>query len=103
MSRNRVAFALSLASAAVLGTQLLAYGLVYPAGAARTKTPIVLALLLGSLLAALAGGVSYRALRRAQGESERFTALLSLVISGFFLLVVVAGFGVPTVFLSPKD
>lgn len=101
--QNRVALAITLASAAVLGTQTLVYGLVYPAGSARTKAPIVLGLLLGSLLSSLAGAVSYRALRRARGEPERFAAVLGLALSGFFLLVVVVGFGVPTVFLSPKD
>lgn len=101
--RNAVAAALTVASVAVLGTQILSYGLVYPAGAAHTKSPIGLAVLGGALLAGGCAVASFRALRRAEGDAERFTALLGLVLSGFFLFVVVIGFGVPSLILSPKD
>lgn len=101
--RNAVAAALTFASVAVLGSQVLSYGLVYPAGAAHTKSPIALAVLGGALLAGGCTIASFRALRRAQGDAERFTALLGLVLSSFFLFVVVVGFGIPSLFLSPKD
>jgi hypothetical protein len=88
---------------AALGSQVLSYGLVYPAAARASKVPLVLALLAGVLLAAFAAGLSLRAHRQAVLRSERFLALLGLVLSCFFLFVVVVGFGLPDLFLGTKD
>jgi hypothetical protein len=102
-TRNSVALALTLAAMATLGTQTLMYGLVYPAGSWGTKKPLALALAGGAALAVFSAFVCWRALRRSQLPSERFVALLGLVLSGFFLFIVLFGFGIPNFFLSPKD
>ena len=102
-TRTSVALALTLATAATLGTQVLMYGLVYPAGASGTKTPLGLAWCGGALLASMAAFVCWRALRRSRTDSERFVALLGLLVSGFFLFVVLAGFGIPNLWLNPRD
>jgi hypothetical protein len=88
---------------AALGSQVLSYGLVYPAAEGGSKLPLALSLLAGALLAALAGGLSLRAHRQAVLHSERFLALLGIVLSCFFLFVVVVGFGLPDLFLGTKD
>jgi hypothetical protein len=98
-----VAFsALVVACFAALGSQLLSYGLVYPAQS-HGKLPLVLALLSGVLLAALSLAMSRAALRRAALPSERFLAVVSMAVCGFFLFVVLFGFGIPNLFLAPGD
>src|SRR3954469_15505790 len=101
--RGRAFLALVIGAVAALGTQATSYGLVYPAADRGTKSPLVLALVAGTLLAALAAWMSVRAHRRASMPPERFLALLALVLSCFFLFVVVLGFGVPDIFLGAKD
>jgi uncharacterized membrane protein (UPF0182 family) len=101
--RGRAFLALLFGALAALGTQVLSYGLVYPAGNQGSKLPLVLALINGALLAAVAAWLSVRAHRRATLESERFLALLGIVLSCFFLFVVVVGFGVPDLFLGTND
>jgi hypothetical protein len=101
--RGRAFLALVIGALAALGTQVTSYGLVYPAADRGTKLPLVLALVAGVLLAAFAACLSLRAHRRATLASERFLALLGLVLSCFFLFVVVVGFGVPEIFVGTKD
>ena len=103
MTRTVAFLAMILATLAALGSQCLSYGLVYPAAAHGSKLPLVLALLLGSLLASLAGYLSFQSLARARVPSERFVAILGLALSGFFLFVVIFGFGIPDCFVGLKD
>src|SRR5206468_2833670 len=101
MSSRSVAFgALALAGFAALGSQLLSYGLVYPAQS-RGQLPLVLSLAAGVVLAGVALGMSLAALRRAALPSERFLAVVSISLSCFFLFVVLFGFGIPNLFLAP--
>lgn len=102
-SRNAAFLALCLGTAAVLGSQTLCYGLVYPSQSAHNKLPIVLGALCGVLSSVVAIWLSARARRDAAERSERFMALLSLALGCFFLFIVVAGFGIPVVLLSPRD
>lgn len=102
-SRNGAFLALCIATAAVLGSQTLSYGLVYPSQSAHSKVPVLLGTLCGVLSSAVAIWLSARAKREASGPSERFMALLSLVLGCFFLFVVVAGFGIPVLFLAVRD
>jgi hypothetical protein len=104
MSPRSLAFSsLTLGSVAALAALGASYGLVYPARAHHSKVPLALALAVGSLAACLAGWLSLTAHRRARQESERFLALLSLVLSGFFLFVIVIGFGIPDLILEARD
>jgi len=104
MSTRTVTFAsLALGSASVLGTLTLVYGLVYPSANAATKLPLLAAIVAGALLAQLAAAFSLRTLRRADTESERFFALLSLVSAVFFSFVIVFGFGIPALVLGVHD
>jgi hypothetical protein len=103
MSSRNVAFgALSLACFAALGSQVLSYGLVYPAQS-HGKLPLVLAVAAGAGLAALALGLSIGAFRRATLPSERFLAVISMALSCYFLFVVLCGYGIPNLFLTPAD
>jgi hypothetical protein len=95
--------ALALASITTLGAQVVSYGLVYPARAENSKFPLILALLSGTIATVCAIVLALVAFRRASLDSERFTALLSLLLGAFFLFVVVAGFGIPELFLEPRD
>jgi hypothetical protein len=95
--------ALALGTLAVLGTLTLAYGLVYPSGAHETKLPLVLAICGGAICAQFAVVFGLRSHRRADGEAERFFALLSLATAAFFLFVVVLGFGIPALVLGVHD
>lgn len=101
--RGRAFLALVVGALSALGSQVTSYGLVYPAADRGTKLPLVLALVAGTLLAALAAWMSVRAHRRAVVPAERFLALLVLALSCFFLFVVVVGFGVPNIFVGTKD
>jgi hypothetical protein len=100
--RKLVALSLALAIVAVLGSQILSYGLVYPAAAAG-KWPLAAALAAGATLASVSGALSWHALRRSAAGSERFVAGLGLALSGFLLFVVLFGFGIPDLFLGVKD
>jgi hypothetical protein len=102
-SRTMAFCGLVLGSAAALGAQALSYGLVYPAATYETKAPLAAAVLLGALTAMGAAGLCLRALRRSSEESERFFARLGIMLSCFFLFVILAGFGIPNLFLGPKD
>jgi hypothetical protein len=64
---------------------------------------LYLALLGGVALCGIAVWLSIRALRGAAVHSVRFLALLSFALSAFFLFVVLVGFGIPNLFLSPLD
>jgi hypothetical protein len=101
--RQSAFLALALATVAVLGSQVLSYGLVYPAKAEHSKLPLLLALSGGALAAIGAILLARLSLRRASLESERFIALLSLLLSAYLLFVVIAGFGIPELFLQAKD
>jgi hypothetical protein len=94
---------LVLGISAVLGSLTLSYGLVHVSARVGTRTPLVLAVALGAAAAALAAVFSLRSARRSASESERFFALLSLVLSAFFLFVIVLGYGLPQLFLRPED
>jgi len=94
---------LALGSLAVLGTLTLAYGLVYPSGAHETKLPLLLAICGGALVAQFALAFGLRGHRRAEGEPERFFALLTWATAAFFLFVVVFGFGIPAWVLGVHD
>ncbi|HEX3773344.1 MAG TPA: hypothetical protein VHV51_02710 [Polyangiaceae bacterium] len=98
----RAALSIALATFAVLGTQVLSYGLVYPARYA-SKWPLALALLAGSAIALGATGLSLQSLRGAATRAERFVALISLILSSFFLFVIIFGFGVPDLLLGATD
>lgn len=100
--RSRAFLAIVLGAVAALGAQLLCYGLVYPARS-QGKWPILLSLLAGGLLASIAAWLSARAHGNATGKSERFLALLGVVLSAFFLFVVLVGYGIPNLFLGPRD
>ena len=102
-SRNSAFLALVIGTAATLCAQVLSYGLVYPAGARHSKSPLALALLGGALGVGFAAWLSFGAYRRASLPAERFLALLSLVLSAFFLFVVLAGFGIPDLMLGVRD
>ncbi len=104
MNQRSLGFSsLVLGSLSALGALTASYGLVYPARGQHSKLPLWLALLGGALAACLAGGLSLAAQRRAAHESERFLALLGLVLSAFFLFIVVFGFGIPDVILGTGD
>ncbi len=104
MNQRSLGFvSIALGSLAALGALTASYGLVYPAHGQHTKLPLWLALLAGALVACLAGGLSLAAHRRASGQSERFVALLALVLSAFFLFIVVFGFGIPNIVLGTGD
>ncbi len=96
-------WSLTLSSGAVLGALAASYGLVYPARGQHSKLLLALALLAGAFAACVAGWLSLAARRRAAHESERFLALLGLVLSGFFLFVIVFGFGIPNLLLEAHD
>ncbi len=102
-ARSQASLALALGSFAALASQSLSYALVYPAAARGSKVPVVLALVFGAVTAALAVVLGWRALARSRLPSERFLSLLAVALSGFFLLLVVVGFGIPELVLSPKD
>ena len=93
---------LALACFAALGSQLLSYGLVYPAQS-HGKLLLVLALAAGVGLAALALGLSIGGLRRAVLPSERFVAVISIALSCYLLFVVLFGYGIPDLFLTSTD
>jgi len=95
--------ALALGIFTILGTQMLAYGLVYPSGAHHTKLPIFCALLGGALSASSATALALRSHRLAGNDSERFFALLAWATTAFFLFVVVLGFGIPALVLGTHD
>ena len=101
--RNSALLALALAAVAALGSQVLSYGLVYPAKAQHTRLPVVFGLLSGGVATSCAIALAFLALRRSSLTSERFVARLSLLVGVFLLLVVVAGFGIPALFLEAKD
>ena len=100
--RKSALFALIIGSLAALGSQLLGYGLVYPAKALG-KSPLALAVFGGAAAAAGAIWLSARALQRSETQSERFVSQLGLLVACFFLFVIVFGFGIPDLLLSPKD
>jgi hypothetical protein len=93
---------LVLGAFAVLASQVLSYGLVYPARS-HGKFPLYLALFGGVALCAVAAWLARRALRGEALESVRFLALVSFAISAFFLFVVLVGYGIPNLLLSPLD
>ena len=103
MPHKATATAIALSTAAVLGSEVLSYALVYPARPHGTRLGLMLALIAGSAMAGLASLISWRALHRSSRSADRFFALLGFVISLFFLFVLVAGFGIPQLILSPKD
>jgi len=100
--RKASALALVLATFAVLSSQMLSYGLVYPARY-LSKWPIVLGIVLGAALAFIAGALSLRSYRVAAPGGERFLAAIGLIVSGFFFFVIVLGFGIPSWVLGPRD
>lgn len=95
--------ALVVGTAAVLGTQVLSYGLVYPAANAHSRMPLWLALASGCSFGLLALLFALAAWRRANDKPQRFVALVGIAITGFFLFVIVFGFGIPTLVLNPQD
>jgi hypothetical protein len=101
--RISAASSIVLASVAGLFTQGLSYALVYPARAQGSKLIIVLSLVAGGVLTAFAGLLSIQARRRANVESERFLALVGLVLSAFFLFLIAFGFGIPSLVHALRD
>lgn len=102
-SRTRSVSGLALGTFGVLGTLALAYGLVYPSSAHDEKAPIFAALVGGAVVTLLAALIALAAHRRAVKESERFFALLALILGAFFLFVVACGFGLPALVLGVHD
>jgi CHASE3 domain sensor protein len=102
-SRSLGFSSLILGSGAALGALTASYGLVYPARANHTKAPLAVALLVGAVAACFAGWLALSAHRRATQRSERFLAIVGLVLSAFFLFVVVFGFGIPDLVLETGD
>jgi hypothetical protein len=103
--RSLAVVALFLGPAACAADELFSYLLVYPA-AARGSNAILFALTaLAALVAAAGVFLSYRVLRQKAElvEADRFLALLGVCLNAFFLLVVVAGFGIPSIVLHPTD
>jgi hypothetical protein len=104
MSQRSQAFlSVIVGSLATLGALTASYGLVYPARAQQSKVPLCLALLAGAIVACSAGWLALTAHRRARRESERFLALLGVVLSAFFLFVIIFGFGIPDLVLQARD
>lgn len=101
--RRSALLALAVATVAGLGSQVLSYGLVYPAKAQHSRLPVLFGLLSGGVATTCAIALALLALRYSALKSERFVARLSLLVGVFFLLVVIAGFGIPVLFLEPKD
>jgi hypothetical protein len=101
--RTFAASSIALASAAGLLTQGLSYALVYPARAQGSKLVVVLSLVAGGLLTAFAGFLSIHARRRSSLESERFLALIGIVLSAFLLFLIAFGFGIPSLVHTLRD
>ena len=102
-SRSWAASAIALAGAAAPFTQAVGYALVHPARAQGSKLFVVLSLLAGGLLTAVAGWLSLHARRRSSVDSERFLALIGLALSAFFLFVIAFGFGIPSLVHGLRD
>jgi len=94
--------ALVLASVAVLSSQTLSYGLVYPARY-LSKWPLALAIAAGAALALVAAWLSLRSYRRASAGGEKFLAVVAIIVSSFFFFVILFGFGIPGWILGPRD
>ena len=102
-SRVRSVVALTLGASAVLGTLTLAYGLVYPSGSHFSKAPLAAAIAGGTGCALLALVLALAAHRRASKDSERFFALLAVVLGAYFVFVTALGFGIPALILGVRD
>jgi vacuolar-type H+-ATPase subunit I/STV1 len=94
---------LVVAGSAVLGSLTSNYALVQLSARIGSRAPVILSTLLGAAGASFAAALSLRALRRSGVQSERFFALLGLVLSAFCLFVILVGYGLPQAFLRPGD
>jgi hypothetical protein len=104
MSCRTLAFlGLVLGAFTALAAETLSYSLVYPAATRGSKLLIAVAVLLGVFIEGVAVAMCWRALHRSVLASERFFGVLALALSGFFLFVVLFGFGIPGLVLGVKD
>jgi hypothetical protein len=103
--RSLAVFALFLGPAACAADELFSYMLVYPAAARGSNSILFVLTVLAALVAGAGLFLSYRVLQRKTEvvEVDRFLALLGVCLNGFFLLVVLAGFGLPKMILHPTD
>ena len=104
-ARSLNALALVLGPAAAAGSQLAGYALVHDAAARGGTWVLRLALVVGVIVAASGIAIAAHVLRRRRDvvESDRFVAVLAIVVDAFFLFVVLVGFGLPTFLVHPTD
>jgi hypothetical protein len=106
MSPRAIAvLAIFFGPAACAADQLFSYILVYPAAASGSNLILHVLTVVAALVAALGLFLSYRVLKRETEvfEVDRFLAIVGLTLNGFFLLVVLVGFGVPKLLLHGTD
>jgi hypothetical protein len=105
--RSLAVSALFLGPAACAADELFSYMLVYPAAARGSNAILFVLTVLAAVVAGTGLFLSYRVLKRkteTRGvEVDRFLALLGVCLNGFFLLVVLAGFGLPKIILHATD
>jgi hypothetical protein len=95
-------FAGPLAAAIDLG---LSYVLVYRARASGSELSLDLGTVFAAALSAIGIVLSRRVLEKREAvlESDRFLGVCGVALNAFFLLLVLAGFGVPKIVLHPTD
>lgn len=94
--RDHAVIAIFVGPFAALADELTSYaGLKY----------VLLVTAASASLAAAGAYASYRILRRRTEvfEVDRFLAWLGLLLNAFFLIVILLGFGIPKLVLSPTD
>jgi hypothetical protein len=104
-SRSKALYALFLGPAACAADELFSYVLVYPAAARGSNAMLHVLTALAAAVSLFGIYLSYRVLDRRAGQPavDTFLALLGIAMNAFFLLVVVAGFGLPKLMLHPTD
>src|SRR4051794_29596318 len=103
--RATAVLAIFIGPAACLADQLCSYVLVYSAAATGDKSWLHLITLIAALTSMLGLLVSYRVLRRKTKvfEVDRFLARVGIAMNALFLLVILAGFGLPNLVLNATD
>lgn len=103
--RSIALLALFLGPFGALANQLASYAFVYDAGAKADNWLLHVFTLLGAIIAAVGLLLSWRILKRRTEtfEVDRFLGVMGVALNGFFLLVVLVGFGLPKLVLHPTD
>ncbi len=85
--------------------QLMGYFVTPPWPPSQNKLPLLVTSAVAAIAIAAAIATALRLLRRSGdlADVDRFLARLAIAMNAFFLLVVLAGFGIPTVVLHPTD